>query len=89
MSRTRNDENPIQVQNFSEFISKYIVDNNLSNTAFAKMIGVDEATVRKYRSGIVLPSHSKMQTILTVTHTRYHEALGFVDPKLASNEGKN
>ncbi len=89
MSRTRNDENPVQIQNFSEFVSNYIVENNLSNTAFAKMIGVDEATVRKYRAGMVLPSHSKMQTILTVTHTRYHEALGFVDPKLILKDEKN
>lgn len=81
MSRKRNDENPLLIDNFSEFISKYITENNLNNTSFGKLIGVDEATVRKYRNGTALPSHSKMQLILTITHTRYHEALGFKDPK--------
>ena len=81
MSRKRNDENPELITNFSEFISKYITENKLNNTSFGKLIGVDEATVRKYKSGTALPSHSKMQVILNVTRTRYHEALGFKDPK--------
>ena len=81
MSRTKNSENPELIKHFSEFISKYIEENKLNNTSFAKMIGVDEATVRKYRLGIALPSHSTMQTILKITHTRYHKVLGFVDPE--------
>lgn len=88
MSRQRNAENPVLIANFSEFISKYITDNKLSNISFGKLIGVDEATVRKYRNGTALPSHSKMQLILTVTKTRYHEALGFEDPKGTINEGQ-
>ena len=90
MSRQRNDENPLLIKHFSEFISNYITEHKLNNTSFGKLIGVDEATIRKYRSGAALPSHSKMQLILTVTHTRYHEALGFVDPKIITNsEGQD
>lgn len=81
MSRKRNDENMELINNFSEFITNYINDNKLTNTSFGNLIGVDEATVRKYKNGTALPSHSKMQLILTVTRTRYHEALGFKDPK--------
>ena len=81
MSRTKNSENPELIKQFSEFLTKYLKDNKISNTAFANMIGVDEATVRKYKNGTALPSHSTMQAILTVTHTRYHNALGFTDPE--------
>ena len=88
MSRKRNDENPELIKNFSDFISNYIIDNKLNNTSFGKLIGVDEGTIRKYRNGTALPSHSKMRVILSVTHTRYHEALGFEDPKHSTNEGQ-
>ena len=82
MSRAKNSENSELVTNFAEFISRYIEENNLNNTSFGKLIGVDEATVRKYRSGKALPSHSTMQIILTITHTRYHKVLGFIDPEV-------
>ena len=81
MSRQRNIDNPVQVANFKNFINKYIIENDLTNKKFGELIGKDEATIRRYRTGKALPSHDAMEKILTVTHTRYHKALGFNDPE--------
>lgn len=81
MSRQKNIDNPVQIENFTRFLNKFITENKLTNKAFGDLIGKDEATIRRYRNGLTLPSHDAMEKILTVTHTRYHNALGFADPE--------
>ena len=90
MSRQKNADNPIQLESFAKFLNNYIISNQLTNAGFGALIGKDEGTIRKYRQGKNLPSHDTKQKILSVTHTRYHEALWFVDPKIITNsEGQD
>lgn len=83
-------EDPVLIQNFSETLDNFIKDNKYTNESFGALIGVSEASIRKYRKGEILPSHTQMKKILSIMHTRYHEALGFVDPKIITNsEGQD
>ena len=74
-------EDPILIQNFAETFDKYIKDNNYTNESFGALIGVSEASVRKYRKGEILPSHTQMRKILGIMKIRYHNVLGFEDPE--------
>ena len=74
-------EDPALIQNFAETLDKYIKENNYTNESFGALIGVSEASIRKYRKGEILPSHTQMKKILTIMKIRYHKVLGFVDPE--------
>ena len=79
-------EDPTLMENFSQIIDKYIKDNNYTNESFGMLIGVSEAGIRKYRKGETLPSHTQMKKILKIMNLRYHEVLGFEDPKNAKGQ---
>ena len=79
MARRQNEDFEM-IKSFSENINKYIIDNNLTNKAFGDLLGVDEATVRKYRKGEALPSHEQMKKITIILKLHYHEIMGYDDP---------
>ena len=74
-------EDPMLIQNFAETLDKYIKDNNYTNESFGCLIGVSEASIRKYRKGEILPSHTQMKKILNIMKLRYHKVMGFKDPE--------
>lgn len=80
MSRKQN-EDPAMITSCAEMIDKFIIDNNYTNKQFGDVIGVDEATVRKYRKGETLPSHTTAKKITLLMKIRYHELMGYKDPK--------
>lgn len=73
-------EDPSMIKSFAEKIDKYISENNLTNQQFGDMIGVNEATIRKYRKGDVLPSHEQMKKITVIMKMHYHDIMGYKDP---------
>lgn len=74
-------EDPVLIQHFAETLDKYIKDNDYTNESFGSLIGVSEASIRKYRKGEILPSHTQMKKILNILKLRYHKAFGFEDPE--------
>ena len=81
MARLIKEEQDI-IDNFSSKLDEFIKINNYTNESFGSLIGVSEASVRKYRKGEILPSHTQMKKILNLMHIRYHKLLGFVDPEV-------
>lgn len=79
MSRKLN-EDPNMIKSFAEHIDSYIIENKLTNQKFGDLIGVDEATVRKYRKGEILPAHEQMKKITLILKLHYHEIMGYDDP---------
>ena len=79
MARKLN-EDPNMIKSFAEHIDSYIIENKLTNQKFGDLIGVDEATVRKYRKGEILPAHEQMKKITNVLKMHYHEIMGYDDP---------
>ena len=73
-------EDPTMIKSFAENLDKFITDKNFTNQQFGNMIGVNEATVRKYRKGAVLPSHEQMKKITLIMKKHYHEIMGYEDP---------
>ena len=81
-------EDPIIRENFARLLNEYIDNSDYNNTTFANELGVSETTIRKYRNGEILPSHTQMKKILSIMKLRYHELLGFKDPKESTIEGQ-
>lgn len=79
MSRKQN-EDPAIIKSFAEHINSYIIENKLTNKQFGSLLGVDEATVRKYRKAEALPSHEQMKKITIILKMHYHEIMGYDDP---------
>ena len=75
-------EDPAIIKNFAETLDKFIKDSNYTNESFGSLIGVSEASVRKYRKGEILPSHTQMKKILNIMKIRYHKVMGFTDPEV-------
>ena len=75
-------EDPALIQNFAEALDKFIKENNYTNESFGSLIGVSEASIRKYRKGEILPSHTQMKKILNIMKLRYHKVMGFNDPEV-------
>ena len=76
------------IEAFSSTFDKFLNDNKYTNTAFAKLLGVDEGTIRKYRTGENLPSHTLMKKITKIMKLRYHELMGYEDPKDTTTVGQ-
>lgn len=74
-------EDPIMIENFSKNLDKFIIDNKYTNKSFGDLLGVSEACIRKYRTGMTLPSHQQMKQILKIMGIRYHKVMGFDDPE--------
>lgn len=83
MSRKINEDKDL-IESFAKNIDKYIVDNHLTNQQFGDLLGIDEATVRKYRKGTVLPSHDQMKKITIILKMHYHDIMGYEDPTQGS-----
>lgn len=81
MGRPVNEESWIK-DNFSKALSEFIDKSKYNNTTFANELGVSETTIRKYRNGEIMPSHTQMKKILTLMQIRYHNLLGFDDPEV-------
>ena len=79
-------EDPTMIKSFAENLDKFITDKNLTNQQFGDMIGVNEATVRKYRKGSVLPSHEQMKKITLIMKKHYHEIMGYQDPTIEEED---
>lgn len=73
-------EDPILYEAFSKRIQQYLEDNKLSNTALANLLGCDEGTIRKYKTGEALPSHTAMKKLSEITGINYYEYMGYKDP---------
>lgn len=80
MGRPAN-EDPILKENFMKSLNDFIECSNYNNTTLGKAIGVSEATIRKYRTGEIMPSHTAMTKLLEIMHKRYHNVLGIKDPE--------
>ena len=81
-------EDPIIKQNFTKMLNTFLDNSEYNNTTFGKLLNVSETTIRKYRSGEIMPSHTQMKKILSIMKLRYHELLGFEDPKNVTVEGQ-
>ena len=81
-------EDPILKENFTKALNDFIDNSEYNNTTFGNALGVSETTIRKYRNGEILPSHTQMKKILNIMKLRYHELLGFKDPKESIVEGQ-
>jgi len=79
MSRKQNEDQEM-IKSFAEHIDSYIIENKLTNKELGDLLGVDEATIRKYRKGIALPSHEQMKKITLILKMHYHEIMGYDDP---------
>ena len=79
MSRKQNEDQEM-IKSFAKHIDSYITDNKLTNRELGDLLGVDEATIRKYRKGIALPSHEQMKKITLILKMHYHEIMGYDDP---------
>ena len=79
MSRRQNEDKQM-IESFAKSINDYISNNKLTNTKFGEMLGVDEATIRKYRKGETLPSHEQMKKITMIMKMHYHDIMGYDDP---------
>ncbi len=87
MSRKQNLD-PAMLESFAAQVDKFIIENNYTNKQFGDLIGVDEATIRKYRKAETLPSHEAAKKITLIMKMRYHELMGYKDPKLETTEDK-
>lgn len=76
----KQNEDPAIIKSFAEHIDTYIIDNKLTNKQMGKLLGVDEASIRKYRKGEILPSHEQMKKITIILKMHYHEIMGYDDP---------
>lgn len=81
-------EDPIIKENFTKMLNDFLDNSEYNNTTFGKILGVSETTIRKYRNGEIMPSHTQMKKILGIMKLRYHELLGFKDPKDTTTEGQ-
>ena len=81
-------EDPIIKENFTRLLNEFLDNSDYNNTTFGNALGVSETTIRKYRNGDIMPSHTQMKKILNIMKLRYHELLGFKDPKETTNEGQ-
>jgi ribosome-binding protein aMBF1 (putative translation factor) len=81
----RVNEDPSMIKSFAEKIDVFISKNNLTNQQFGDKIGVNEATIRKYRKGEVLPSHEQMKKITKIMKMHYHDIMGYEDPTKEEN----
>ncbi|MCI5582991.1 MAG: helix-turn-helix domain-containing protein [Anaeroplasma sp.] len=80
MGRPANEDISI-TENFVKSLNDFLDSSEYNNTTFGKAIGVSETTIRKYRNGTILPSHTTMTKILNIMHKRYHTVLGVKDPE--------
>ncbi len=79
MSRKQNEDQGM-IKSFAEHIDSYVIENKLTNKQLGDLLGVDEATIRKYRKGEALPSHEQMKKITIILKMHYHEIMGYNDP---------
>lgn len=80
MARRNEDANLLS--SFSKKFDKFMDDNNFTNQYFANLLGVDEGTIRKYRKGDFLPSHTSMKKITEIMKANYYDLMGYKDPSI-------
>lgn len=63
-------------KNFYKIIEQILRDLNISQTAFAKEIGVKQSTVSKWISGVQIPTFDSLRKICIAFNVDGNEVLG-------------
>ena len=77
---SRKNEDPRLLKSFSDNFNSLMENNNYTNQRFATLLGCDEGTIRKYRKGDFLPSHTSIKKICEITKMNYYDLMGYKDP---------
>lgn len=82
----RKNEDPALLSSFSKQFDDFIEANGYTNQYFADLLGCDEGTIRKYRKGEFLPSHTSMKKISKVMKANYYTLMGYEDPSIEEDK---
>ena len=65
--------------NFSEILRDFLAENNLTQVAFARMIGVKQSQVSEWLKGKAKPGYDMLKTMATVFNISADFFLGIRD----------
>ncbi len=83
---SRKNEDPSLLSSFSKQFDEFMENNKYTNQYLANLLGCDEGTIRKYRKGEFLPSHTSMKKISEIMKANYYDLMGYKDPSVEEDK---